>query len=486
MVESLSGIKMKYCKEKHVKIVKTILLLALLSCVCFAQEPAKQSKNEVPAPKAVLYSDWPQWLGPDRNGSSPEKGLLREWPEDGPKMLWMQPTTKGWGSVCISKDEIFLDGLGSKYTLHCLDAFNGREKWKFEYELGRKKLDVGWGWCPRDTVAATEKYVYIQNEQGQLYCIDRKKGVKVWMRDLDVEFGTSHNDWKGWCQSPLVMDGIVFMAAAGETYKPSDKARYFGFDAETGKTVWELKEPPGPSPHRFGGADPSQTAAVVTFGNDKCALVTANGKLFAIRFKDGKKIWTHEKAHIQQHMSGPIIVDDRILLSPFTEDMKLIKVNWSDPSDPGTRLWKYDGATDCSSPVVYNGYIYTFNEEKDKLMGPYMLRCIELATGKLMWEEKGFEIAESIMQADGLLFIRAGKNNGKNKVTQETILLVEATPEKYICKGKFEQEQGNYMGWVMPTLAYGRLFIRSERILRCYQAAKTLPSKEEIQKQLGR
>ena len=115
-------------------------------------------------------------------------------------------------------------------------------------------------------------------------------------------------------------------------------------------------------------------------------------------------------------------------------------------------------------------------------MGPYMLRCIELATGKLMWEEKGFEIAESIMQADGLLFIRAGINKGK----EEEILLVEATPEKYICKGKFQQEQGNYFGWVMPTLAYGRLFIRSERIWRCYQAAGILPSKEEIQKQLGK
>ena len=97
-----------------------------------------------------------------------------------------------------------------------------------------------------------------------------------------------------------------------------------------------------------------------------------------------------------------------------------------------------------------------------------------------MWEEKGFEIAESIMQADGLLFIRAGINKGK----QEEVMLVEANPEKYICKGKFEQEQGNYMGWVMPALAYGRLFIRSEKILRCYQAAKTLPSKEEILKQL--
>ncbi len=468
------------------KIVKTILLLALLSCVCFAQEHDKQSKNEVPAPKAVLYSDWPQWLGPNRNGSSPEKGLLREWPEDGPKMLWMQPVTKGWGSVCISKGEVFVDGVvngvDAKYTLHCLDAFTGKEKWKFEYELGRKRISIGWGWCPRDTVAATEKYVYIQNEQGQLYCVDRKKGVKVWMRDLDEEFPVPHHDWKGWCESPLVVDEIVFMAVHAKTGKPSENATYFGFDAETGKTVWEMKEPPGPSPKRYGGANPSQTAAVVTFGKDKCALVAANGKLFAIRFKDGKKIWTHEKAHYQSHLTSPIIVDDRILLSPFTEDMKLIKVNWSDPSDPGTRLWKYDGATDCSSPVVYNGYIYTFNEEKDKLMGPYMLRCIELATGKLMWEEKGFEIAESIMQADGLLFIRAGINKGK----EEEILLVEATPEKYICKGKFQQEQGNYFGWVMPTLAYGRLFIRSERIWRCYQAAGILPSKEEIQKQLGK
>ncbi|MEI7905576.1 MAG: PQQ-binding-like beta-propeller repeat protein, partial [Candidatus Firestonebacteria bacterium] len=328
------------------------LLLALLSCACLAQDIDKQAREEANkafkekridvkgfteligkinngksaevikelseaprAPKASLYSDWPQWLGPNRNGSSPEKGLLREWPSEGPKMLWAFPVTKGWGSVCVSKGEVFLSGLGKNYTIHCLDAFTGKEKWKFEYELGRKKLDIGWGWCPRDTIAATEKYIYSQNEQGQLYCIDRQKGTKVRMRDLDAEYGTSHNDWKGWCQSPLVEDGIVFMAAAGLNYKPGEKARYFGFDAETGKTVWEAVEPPGPTPHRFGGADPSQTASVVFFGGEKCALVTANGKLFAIRFKDGKKIWTHEKAHVQQHMTGPIIIGDQILLS---------------------------------------------------------------------------------------------------------------------------------------------------------------------------
>ena len=434
-----------------------------------AADVIKELKNNEQASKLPIYSDWPRWLGPNRNGSSPEKGLLREWPEDGPKLLWMAQITKGWGSVCISKGQVIVSGAG--YNVFCLDAFTGKEIWKYSYKLERKPGPAGWGWCPRDTITATDKYVYHLNEEGQLFCLDRKNGAKIWMRDIDEEYKPSHYDWKGWCMSPLVEDNILFQAIQWQTGTRDEKARYIGIDAETGKNIWEYWENAGQP--RFGGADLSQTPPVVKFGEDKCVIVTANSRLFALRLKDGKKVWTQKsggRAHFQQHITSPQIIGNNILLSPFTEDMKLYEVNWRDPSSDGRLIWKYDGATDCSTPVFDNGYIYTFNEEKSKLMGPYILRCLEVATGKLMWEQKGFEIAESIMLADGLLFIRS----------KAGLMLVEANPKKYVLKGKVDQDQGNYMGWVMPTLAYGRLFVRMEKTLLCFQAAKSVPSRHEV------
>ena len=170
------------------------------------------------AQEAAKGTDWPQFLGPERNGTSPEKGLLREWPEGGPKLLWKAPVGVGFGTPTVSKGQVFLLGSakgGRRVT--CLDAATGKTVWEFVYETQKadkdaaKKMVPGWGYCPRASVTALDGVVYSIDEIGELYCLDRKTGRPVWFRDMDTDYKPSHYDWKGWCASPIVVDGKLIL-----------------------------------------------------------------------------------------------------------------------------------------------------------------------------------------------------------------------------------------------------------------------------------
>lgn len=425
---------------------------------------------------------WPHWLGPNRNGSSPETGLLREWPGGGPKLLWSVKTNdgsakwghngKGWGSVSVSKGQVFISG--NQYAVWCLDAFTGDEIWKFSYELGKKKARIGWGWCPRDTVTVTEKYVYSINDQGQLYCLDRKNGSKIWFRDLDEEYKPSHRDWKGWCISPFIVDNVMVM---------STKSSVVGLNAETGKGIWEEKS------IKVGL---SQTPQLVTINGQNCAIFVIGKppRLKGLRMTDGKIVCdiTITKTKMEGTITTPQIIDNKFILVTLLASSwwwnatqysfgYLLEVDFKNPPFPSKLVWeKREINSKYSTWVYHDGYIYGFANDfdgvaKNKPHPPgRILTCAEIKTGKIMWQEKGFSQGESIITADGLLFVRS----------KEGLSLVEANPSKFILKGKVEQEQGNYFGWVMPTLAYGRLFVRFDGLLCCYQVAKDLPSRSGV------
>jgi hypothetical protein len=227
------------------KDLKLILILVLFCCSCYAQDLSKQARDEAgkalkekkidaeayagllakinngkaadvlkelnnpDAPKASAYSDWPRWLGPNRDGSSPEKGLLREWPADGPKLLWSKPlgdAGQGWGTPCVSEGQVFINSSSNQENkaenyISCYDAFSGSLAWQTAYPIGRPMQFMGWGWTPRGTITATKKYLYTLDDQGLLGCFEKKSGHKVWITDLDEMYHPYHDDWKGWCAS---------------------------------------------------------------------------------------------------------------------------------------------------------------------------------------------------------------------------------------------------------------------------------------------
>ena len=132
-------------------------------------------------------ADWPQYLGPDRNSTSPEKGLLRAWPETGPEVLWTTPVNRGYGGPVIKDGKVYLLDRNADVgdNLRCLDLANGKEVWNFAYDAPGQVMYPG----SRSVPAVEDKYVYSCGHNGDLYCIDINTHKPVWNKNIWTDFG---------------------------------------------------------------------------------------------------------------------------------------------------------------------------------------------------------------------------------------------------------------------------------------------------------
>ena len=453
--------------------------------------PAGMAADTLPvsaATRTTNWSDWPQFLGPDRNGTVPEKGLLRQWPADGPKLLWRVPVAKGLGQPSVSQGEIFLlggSGSSSNKFVVCLEAFTGAKRWEFAYQTRKTGADLeeakrhspSWGYCPRATVTISHDQIYSLDQFGELYCLDRKSGKEIWYRDLDVDYKPSHNDWKGWCASPLLINNILVLPVTHDWSPPGKhEAKFVGLDARTGKTVWEYSDVIETAQKMCTGSGLYVTPQVAEFAGESCAIMPVLAGLIAVRIADGKKIWEHARS-INTWMFTPQVWNNQIYLD------KLLTVDRQKPpfATQETASSIPSGAYTYAIPVRNGDYAYTFLYMNDWSihgkgeLSDTRLSCIDLKTGQEVWKKENLTHGVSLMIADGLIFARA----------QADLFLLEATPREYVEKGVVHLRGTRVKGWdlsgfTMPVLAYGRLYIRTEKELLCFQVAEKIPTGLEI------
>ena len=471
--------------------MKTALCAWVYFCLAAGFALAGEVPENTARSAAGAWSDWPQFLGPDRNGSSPEKGLLRQWPEGGPKELWRVKLGKsygegrGYGTPCVYRGEVYLSGSGQMISL---DAFTGKEQWRTNLTRlapqGMARRDA-WGNCPKGTVTATEKRLYASDSVGQFYCLDRATGKEVWTRDLWGDYlGAWNGENHGWAASPVLSDGVVVMSASRPfVTTPGAKLAIVGLDAETGKTVWEYPHDTKRSPCTY------TTPALVRIRGDACALFAFGSPnvYLALRVRDGRPVYESPFTGFASEASLQVIDGTRILRTPFPHDsssapcVRLDKVDFTQEKFEGGEAWvKNDLKGSYSTWLAYEGYLYGFAQAGPRFKEDHLLVCLEASTGKEMWRQKIDQGQHSITLADGLLFVRFGPE----------LWLVEATPKGFSLKGKVDPKIreawgwfASNSGWVMPALAYGRLYLRSETELICLQAAEVLPTADDV---LGR
>jgi outer membrane protein assembly factor BamB len=462
-------------------IRRFIVAIVLVSLCAAAEEkaPAKQSP----------FSDWPQWSGPDSNGTSPEKGLLREWPEGGPKVLWRGKISQGWGCPSVAGTDVVYAGTirstggwekSDMETVVCLDAQSGKERWTHTYEIGGhyQQKDVGWDWGGvRATPAITEKYVYSLGVLGHLVCLDRKTGAVVWTRELMKDFWPNpHREWKGYCFSPVVKnDTLIFPVCHNEAQSGGDAkwgiATCIGINALTGKNAWNFEPKPVDAKDAIALVQFFQTPAFTTFGQDTCAVYNIGQALTAYRLSDGKEIVNFRiPAGISGNLASPIITDRGILLR---SGPGIVEIDRKSPPFAAKMSWNL-GASDGVAYGNYlpmGDYLYGFTggaNPNDIPSSVQSLVCLDFKTGSTVWEQKGFAACCSIIGADGLLFARS----------YQSLYLVEATPKGFVQKGKIEKlhevsnTRGSDGGWVTPVLSGGKLYIRTPSELICYKVSK--------------
>lgn len=428
---------------------------------------------------AAFADDWAQFQGPRGDGTSAERRLRREWPAEGPPVLWRAKIKMGWSSPSVAGSDVIVawteETRGTAETVACLNAADGKEKWKFTYPVGPYwERNIGWG--PggfRATPAIDENRVYALGAIGHFHALDRRTGKVLWSKNLWDEWTPSGE--KGYSCSPLLAGGKLILYYGDGSTRVDDPEKTHvvlcrALDPATGKVLWTFSEPHMETARMGEG----QTPAIATIGGRTCAVFTGNCSLIALDVADGKPVWRFEC--IRRDGRGttiptPLVLDRMIVNVPDLDVTHAVSIDRAHPEKPGAMAWKQDlnMFTAIHQFRHRDGHLYGFlgqiqgASDQAASESTLNLACLEAATGKVQWTEPGFRSGISITEADGLLFVRSYK----------TLSLVEATPAGFRRLGSIQTHDVNkptvnLIDFVMPVLSGGRLFVRTPDELICY------------------
>ena len=449
----------------------------------------------------AVAADWPGYLGPRRDGTSAETGLLRTWPKEGPTVLWTVPVGIGYGGPVVVGGKVYLldrdDTVGDK--LRCLDFASGKELWSFTYEAPGKFDHPG----SRTTPTVDGGNVYVSGPLGDLYCISTTTHKPVWNKNVWKEFGGGQLPRWALTQNPLIYRNLVIVASQ------TSQTSVVAYDKLTGELKWKSPVLSGsagyvsPSLVKVGGddhlvmimsskgfgrsagggsvagLDPLSGTVLWTYGNWQCGIPVPH----AVDAGDGRILitggYSAGAAMIKVHRAAdgtygnwqcgipvPHAVDageGRVLITGgYSAGAAMIKVHKAaDGTYTVTELFKnVNFGAHTQPPVLYKDHFYaqyTINERSDGLV------CMTL-DGQIKWktgDDPSFNKGGAVL-ADGLLFSVDG-----NKL----LYLIEPDPSGFKPLASAELlEPGE--NWAPIALADGKLLIRDQKNLKCLAVAQ--------------
>jgi outer membrane protein assembly factor BamB len=412
-------------------------------------------------------SDWPGFLGPLGTSVSLEKGILAPWPEKGLRIVWQMPVGSGYGMPSISQGRLFLfDRHGDQARLTCMNALTAQTLWKFEYPT-QFRDPYGYSNGPRCCPVVDGERVYIYGAEGMLHCLSSKDGKLFWKVDTAAEFNVVQNFF-GVGSTPVV-EGDLLIAQVGGSPKDSDSSNplalkgngsgVVAFDKRTGKVRYRITD------ELASYASP----VLATIGGRRWCFVFARGGLIGFEPASGKVDFHFPwRAPILESVnaSNPVVVGDRVFISEtYGPGSALLKVRpggyellWSD-ADRRKKSMQCHWMT----PIYHDGYVHgssgrhTQNAE---------LRCIELATGKVMWSVPRLTRC-SLLMVDGH-FVCLGEEG--------PLLLIKVNPKRFEPLSLIEvHEPGQkaslleFPCWAAPILSHGLLYLRGQDRLVCLE-----------------
>jgi len=389
-------------------------------------------------------SDWPAWRGPDRNGRSNETGLLSEWPEGGPKLLW-QAEGLGEGFSTPSVTDLAIYAMGNhdgKEWVIALDPSNeGELLW--ETPTGEVRHGGGGYPGPRSTPTVDGSRVYALGLNGDLLCLNATDGRIIWQKNLVSDFGGVIPNW-GYAESVLVNGPWVLCTPGG------DNAAIVAINKANGELVWK-------SPVSDGAGYSSIVRARLA-GQTQYVQFTANG-VIGVAAADGELLWRYDApANGTANCSTPLCVNDAVFAaSGYGTGGGCVAIESSGDGYEADELYftkkmkNHHGGT-----LFVDGYIYGSSD-------PGLLTCLDFETGDVQWSDRSCGKG-SVLYADGKLYVRSEKG---------TVSLVEATPEEFRLLGSFEQpSRSEQPSWPYPVVADGKLYLRDQNVLLCYDIRK--------------
>lgn len=386
-------------------------------------------------------SDWPQLLGPQRNGIYPAPApviSLRN-----PRLLWKKEAGAGFSSPVISAGKLVLfHRTGSNETVECLNAATGERLWKFDYATTYRD-DFGFDEGPRGTPAIADGRVYTFGAEGVLHALDFNTGRKIWRVDTHAEFKVKKGFF-GAAASPLAGDA-VYVNVGG-----TGGAGLVAFDKATGKTLWTATN------DEAGYSSP----VAATIGGKRMILCFTRAGLAALDPGTGQVRFQfpwRSRSHASVNAALPVITGNQVFLSAsYDTGAILLDLNGSEPK----KLWSSDEALSnhYATSVYKDGYLFGYHGRQE--LGQ-SLRCIEFRSGKVRWSADGFGAGTVTLVGDRLFLLR---ENGE-------AVIAPAIPDAFKPESKAQLLPGTVRSY--PALADGRVYLRNENTLGAYALSDT-------------
>jgi len=381
--------------------------------------------------------DWAQWRGPNRDGLSKETGLLKAWPEGGPRVLWRIPIGAGFSSVSVSEGRLFTlwDAEGKQY-LFSLDASTGKELWR--RELGPAFVHH-YGNGPRSTPLVDSGVVFAIGTGGLLLAADRETGEPLWQRDLVQDYASALPSY-GYSSSPLVVGDKLVVEVGGKA------AAFMAFDKKTGEVAWASGD------DRPAYSSPINVSIA---GVDQVVFWSAHG-LHALSPDSGKPLWDYAWETFCPVTGDPLntgtplfLAPDRIYISSGS-GAATIRLARDGGAFRVETVWKSDAMrSDVNTSLAIGNHVYGFDRGT--------LKSLDSATGEIKWKARGFQRG-SLIAADGRLIVLGEAGN---------LALVDANPKEFVQGSTAKILEGR--NWTAPTLARGKLYLRNHEELVCVE-----------------
>lgn len=375
---------------------------------------------------------WPQFRGPNRDGKAAGRGLLKEWPDDGPDELWAYGELGfGFGSASVTEHAIYVTGMeGDEGFVYALDL-DGKLSWKASYGRDWDRGHRG----SRTTPTVYEGRVYAISAYGQVVCYDAVTGRRVWAVDTMQEFGARNISW-GITESPLVVDGMVIVSPGG------DNAGVVALDPASGRTIWVCAD----VNDRSGYCSP----IVVNRGGRTIIAQLMASTFVGIDAGSGKLLWREVRNPSPSHgiqAVSPVYQNGKFYVTSGYGGQRGQMFELSADGAAVTRGW-HDSELDChhGGLVLLDGHIYGAADRNNR----NQWLCMELETGTVAAMIAGVGKG-SVVYADGMLYTYGERGE---------MGLVKPDPADFRLVSSFRVSRGDGPHWAHPSIAGGRLYIR--------------------------
>lgn len=384
-----------------------------------------------------INGNWPGFRGPLATGEFAQQTIITNWTTNGLKLLWRQACGGGYSSFAVSGFRAFtLEQRREKEALVAYNLENGSELWSKSWtaEFLEYHSDEG----PRSTPLCDEGKVYCLGATGEFRCLEQSNGALVWGTNIMARHHAALPDY-GLAASPFIVDEKLILQP--DAYKGYSVVCY---DKHNGNLLWHNLDLP------MGYATPE----LVTIDGERQVVVCARPYIVGLRLSDGLELWRYEWHIInnERPITQPLLVNSNTFFvsAAYMTGCAEFQITHDAKGWHAGELWRTKSLkAKFASAVFWQGYVYGLDED--------ILCCVDAQTGERKWKEGRYGYGQ-ILLASGHLVVQCANGD---------LALVKASPDQYTEIARFPALKGKT--WNAPAIAAGRLLIRNNAEMACYQ-----------------